>query len=222
MNIKAIETKYKGYRFRSRLEARWAVFFDALGIDWRYECDGFEKKQEHEDAQGNITEHPGLRYLPDFFLPDYGTWAEVKPTNEALRVESDWMEEFLDYWSPLPNFTGSATATEVTYCKDKKRTFRKVFGLLFLGEIPDPTKCGLHLHPIVRHDKGLRWSWAFFRGQDVSILEHHALVQLSEVENDPNDWTVQSGFIPTERVYTKVVEAYRAARSARFEHGENG
>ena len=32
MKIAAIETKYKGYRFRSRLEARWAVFFDALGI----------------------------------------------------------------------------------------------------------------------------------------------------------------------------------------------
>ena len=31
--IKAIETYYKGYRFRSRLEARWAVFFDAAGIN---------------------------------------------------------------------------------------------------------------------------------------------------------------------------------------------
>ena len=30
--IKAIETVYKGYRFRSRLEARWAVFFDACGV----------------------------------------------------------------------------------------------------------------------------------------------------------------------------------------------
>ena len=28
-SIKPIETNYKGYRFRSRLEARWAVFFDA-------------------------------------------------------------------------------------------------------------------------------------------------------------------------------------------------
>ena len=28
---KAIETRYAGHRFRSRLEARWAVFFDALG-----------------------------------------------------------------------------------------------------------------------------------------------------------------------------------------------
>lgn len=32
--IKAIETYYKGYMFRSRLEARWAVFFDASGIKW--------------------------------------------------------------------------------------------------------------------------------------------------------------------------------------------
>jgi len=42
MNIKAIETVYKGYRFRSRLEARWAVFFDALGIDWKYEHEGYD------------------------------------------------------------------------------------------------------------------------------------------------------------------------------------
>ena len=31
--IAAIETEYCGYRFRSRLEARWAVFLDALGIE---------------------------------------------------------------------------------------------------------------------------------------------------------------------------------------------
>lgn len=35
-NFKAVETVYKGYRFRSRLEARWAIFFDSLGIKW--EC----------------------------------------------------------------------------------------------------------------------------------------------------------------------------------------
>jgi hypothetical protein len=50
--IKAIETRYKGYRFRSRLEARWAVFFDALELRWDYEPEGFETNA------GN--------YLPDF------------------------------------------------------------------------------------------------------------------------------------------------------------
>ena len=34
--IKAIETYYKGYRFRSRLEARWAVFFDAACVEYEY------------------------------------------------------------------------------------------------------------------------------------------------------------------------------------------
>lgn len=65
-NIKVIETSYKGYRFRSRLEARWAVFFDALGVEWVYEPDGYDLV-----SLG--------RYLPDFFLPEYGLFAEVKP-----------------------------------------------------------------------------------------------------------------------------------------------
>lgn len=53
--IKAIETEYKGYRFRSRLEARWAVFFDACKVRWEYEPEGY-------DLGG------GMYYLPDFLL----------------------------------------------------------------------------------------------------------------------------------------------------------
>lgn len=67
MSIKAIETQYKGYRFRSRLEARWAVFFDALGAPWKYEHEGF-------DLGGAGW------YLPDFYMPDWDCWIEVKPT----------------------------------------------------------------------------------------------------------------------------------------------
>jgi hypothetical protein len=36
-NIKAHPTKYKGVMFRSRLEARWAAFFDLAGWSWEYE-----------------------------------------------------------------------------------------------------------------------------------------------------------------------------------------
>ena len=53
--IKAIETVYNGYRFRSRLEARWAVFFDAAGIEYEYEPEGFSLDY-------------GIQYLPDFAL----------------------------------------------------------------------------------------------------------------------------------------------------------
>jgi len=66
--IKAIETVYNGFKFRSRLEARWAVFFDAAGIKYEYEPEGFE--------------HDGVRYLPDFYLSDTKTYVEVKPNRE--------------------------------------------------------------------------------------------------------------------------------------------
>src|ERR1035437_1152321 len=54
-NLKAIQTLYNGYLFRSRLEARWAVFFDACRVEYEYEPEGYDL--------GN-----GLKYLPDFLL----------------------------------------------------------------------------------------------------------------------------------------------------------
>lgn len=36
-SIKAIPTVYGGVRFRSRLEARWAAFFDLCKWEWEYE-----------------------------------------------------------------------------------------------------------------------------------------------------------------------------------------
>lgn len=62
--MRAIETEYNGYKFRSRLEARWAVFFDALGIEYEYEKEGYDLD--------------GIRYLPDFWLPRLDLWAEIK------------------------------------------------------------------------------------------------------------------------------------------------
>lgn len=75
MNLKPIETHYNGYCFRSRLEARWAVFFDALGIKYEYEKEGFELES---------TVFPGtkLYYLPDFYLPELKCWVEIKPADD--------------------------------------------------------------------------------------------------------------------------------------------
>ena len=69
--IRAIETRYNGYRFRSRLEARWAVFFDTLGIPYTYEPEGFELDD-------------GMRYLPDFWLSDLRCWVEIKPDMPSM------------------------------------------------------------------------------------------------------------------------------------------
>lgn len=70
-DIKPIETRYSGYRFRSRLEARWGVFFNAMGMKWTYEPEGFHLSD-------------GTLYLPDFFLPELECWVEVKPFKPSV------------------------------------------------------------------------------------------------------------------------------------------
>lgn len=72
MALKAIQTEYKGYLFRSRLEARWAVFFDRIGIPFTYEPEGFDLG--------------GTWYLPDFYCDiGEGCWIEVKPKASSRR-----------------------------------------------------------------------------------------------------------------------------------------
>lgn len=81
-DVKPIETEYKGYRFRSRLEARYAVFFDALKIEFEYEPEGFHL------SSGD--------YLPDFWLPQHELWVEVKPdegiTERAEKLATELCE----------------------------------------------------------------------------------------------------------------------------------
>lgn len=92
MDIKPIDTHYNGYKFRSRLEARWAVFLDKLTIPYLYEPEGFEL---------NTT-----RYLPDFQLtqgikrfgddsPLTNIWIEVKPTLELNDTERQKIAQFI-------------------------------------------------------------------------------------------------------------------------------
>jgi hypothetical protein len=104
MDIKAIETIYKGYRFRSRLEARWAVFFDALGIEWVYEPEGYDLGEAGW-------------YLPDFWF-DFGTegewWIEVKAHKNlsdreyaAANAMSEHRPGFIVFGQPeLPTVSG--------------------------------------------------------------------------------------------------------------------
>lgn len=76
----AIQTRYAGYHFRSRLEARWAVFFDTLGVPWLYEPEAYVL--------------PSGSYLPDFGLPEVGergAWFEVKP-ERGTQDDPRWSE----------------------------------------------------------------------------------------------------------------------------------
>lgn len=78
MKITPIETHYQGILFRSRTEARWAVFFDHLEIKWEYEKEGYEIS-----VDGKAT-----WYLPDFWLPQFSSFVEIKgdkPTDAELK-----------------------------------------------------------------------------------------------------------------------------------------
>lgn len=63
-SISAIPTIYKGRQYRSRLEARWAAFFDEIG--WTAEYEPFDLG----------------KWSPDFLLTDLQTLVEVKPIRE--------------------------------------------------------------------------------------------------------------------------------------------
>jgi hypothetical protein len=194
--IKAIETRYKGYRFRSRLEARWAVFFDALGIKWEYE------KQTYELMDGR-------GYLPDFYLSSSDMWIEVKPSaindpnhlppssaNVAFAfgawvcVGRPWVES-APVWDPRPDYTvwspGDLYTTSSPFLWTQCARCGW-FGLESRGEIT------------ARYKDDLSRYGAWHGCSNRQCTSEH-----------------------TGRLLSAALQsAYAAARAARFEHGEEG
>jgi hypothetical protein len=64
MDIESIETVYNNIAFRSRLEARWAIFWDTLNVKYEYEPEKFDLGE--------------IKYIPDFWLPEIEKWVEIK------------------------------------------------------------------------------------------------------------------------------------------------
>lgn len=63
--MKAKPTTYRGFAFASRLEARYAYWFDLNQIPWLYEPEAYDLEE-------------GLTYVPDFWLGPLRVWHEVK------------------------------------------------------------------------------------------------------------------------------------------------
>ncbi len=98
--VLALPTQWHGTTFRSRLEARWAIFLDAADVRWLYEPEGFAL--------------PSGAYLPDFRLPDLDAWLEIKPEGKNEKAEHLLWElgdatnsrAFLAYGFPDPERVG--------------------------------------------------------------------------------------------------------------------
>lgn len=209
--IKPIETRYKGYRFRSRLEARWAVFFDALGLKWEYEYEGFALRSGW--------------YLPDFYFPEGDYYIEIKPSTDAVNDRDISRYEEL--------------------AKARHRGLYVLFGVPKLplveagrGQVAKVEDGCFALSLTVAEGRDATPIWDFRRSvwqerdSDGEIFlwpcwamepakDDEGVTVFVGDESLPGTWVFNPG--STKHHDTpRLIAAYEAARSARFEHGECG
>lgn len=109
-----IETTYAGYRFRSRLEARWAAWFDFVKWSWQY---------EPIDLNG---------YIPDFIIDGVApTLVEVKPALTFDELKDYRGKIIASGWDKAALIVGTRPLWKV------KGIVEPWFGLMFWPQKPD-------------------------------------------------------------------------------------
>lgn len=165
----AIPTTYKGVTFRSKLEARWAVFFDTLGIEWEYEPQGYKIGYSYVDGQKRFLMSNGeIDYKDDVTEVSWRAilerWEEKGITViEELPPLGDLdpaLEWYLpDFWLPelklWVEVKGKVGESEIVTGVRAVDGWSKnlpgiedissydqigVSGLLYLGDIPNPAR----------------------------------------------------------------------------------
>jgi hypothetical protein len=192
--MKPIETVFDGHLFRSRGEARWAVFLKALGIDYKYELEGYDLS--------------GTWYLPDFFIPTWQSWIEVKPESPSEQ--------------------------EVWKCRELARETQKTCLLLYGEPWMRTVKSGGYEHGTARY----QWEYRFtlFPGNDVNELDNCVFAECPGCSSIGffafYEWKDHSEYAGSGRLdpsccgreqdpiidAPRLVKAYSTARQARFEH----
>lgn len=196
MTVRAIETRYAGCRFRSRLEARWAVTLTKLRIEWQYEPQGFEID--------------GTPYLPDFYFPRTHTWVEVKGTDDDINGN---LKLFAVATAGALPHTANSWGTAAGLL---------ILGPIPTLEYDAP----LPTHTLLQHEEasGVHRSWATltpgFGVQVVGTANESTWPPLLP-DSRVIPFTAAGSFLD-DKVKRSVVRAYTAGREARFEHGQNG
>ena len=213
--MRAIETEYNGYKFRSRLEARWAVFFDAAGVRYEYEPEGFEVIW----GEGEV-----YRYLPDFYLPDFDVYVEVKPSKRKLIEDQEKISMCIDYGqTPISHSNGLLILGQIPYYDPWDKENVPAFNLLWwdsgvlsgLAEFVSAERTELILEkdmcygvssapelPELLSGEGL-----IFRKKGIGIRDNNGLY-----------WYLSNG--SQRESAEKLARCFLKARQARFEHGE--
>lgn len=191
MDIKPIETKYKGYKFRSRLEARWAVFFDAVGMPYEYEREGFDVN--------------GRWYLPDFYLPWYRCYVEIKPdVEEDIKAADEILKPFSESKAILL-CVGDPLNDNMTLYENSKTYKANFLEGCWWGSTgaPESAYCGMTKH----------WISLICETKDITSFNCAARGTV-----DCDESGVDKVYLCD---YRSTLSAYKKkAREARFEHGE--
>lgn len=201
--IKAIETVYNGYRFRSRLEARWAVFFDWFKLRYEYEKEGYDLD--------------GVWYLPDFWLPDANAFVEIKGAEPSEADQDKAVRLALLSECCVAIFHGEPNLNRTTFYYQFipwKSHFENMNNLASHGD-----KSAYEWHEwVMRHDRLAHNRRGWVRG---CLPDWKELGMGMEWFADGSCvWLdIRLDAVPP---HPDVVAAYAAARQARFEHGESG
>lgn len=230
--LKAVDTEYKGYRFRSRLEARWAVFFDAMQIQYEYEPEGFRVGE----AQA---------YLPDFFLPDLSTYVEIKPTNAFEITIDDENEEFsmsgddVEKYALACNSFADAGYMFLLLCGDPVDVILKNHGGNGSGWIFERMKCLVQTAKDL--DEEIPWDKVECKPDECEACDHFTVMTalafvgfasctefLTLLKDDglfPTHWQnfrIAEPDPDLQDFVKKNLQAAKKARQSRFEFGEKG
>lgn len=126
---KAKDTEYGGILYRSRLEADWAEFFDQHSLKHKYEYQRIDLGTD--------------RYTPDFWLPEFGVWVEIKPFRFAT-AHSKCYRLAIETRRPVLLIQGDPEYHDVALFEPNVR-LRFTFRTVVSKEEIKPTKQNLNL-----------------------------------------------------------------------------
>ena len=205
--IKAIQTYYNGYKFRSRLEARWAVFFDAGGIRWEYEPEGYKSED-------------GTLYLPDFYLPELDVYVEVKrDTPDGVKDIFEKCEKMLNCGGAIKTLVILSDIPEGCSCDGGiwhypcivQRTKGAEYFWWFFHDNYEDNVCVTGQISAAKYENPKEY-----------IEKNHTIRAVSDAELEPevyNDFLID--WVDFQNYRNKeTFNALKRARQARFEHGE--
>lgn len=203
-SIKPIETIYNGYRFRSRLEARWAVFFDACYIEYEYEPEGYELSD-------------GTKYLPDFYLPKFDLFVEIKnpSLNPAMQGKSSFSSEEFQKLKKLAQGTDKQA---IIFFSPPMETW----GLLYTQDFTCSSGGWSEWYATFSEE-----NWPILLVMDENADRSFAydctvnLACASEYAKTVADQIPQMWISFNRNNRSLIITGALAARQARFEHGEN-